>query len=744
MVSRYTGGGLSIEADRILLCDGSAAASSLPLYLGVTLLGTLEMKPLVRIPPALVAGDDDGALADGLCQLRVLRCRHGSLTLETPTELDQVNPSAWVWASPGHRATAWNTFNQQHHLLFPGDVAELPSSDDDTDDSSSNNSDWPDDDSDSTYRPSDDESTPPSEEDEEPQQSSSVTRKRLQYADILNELTAWVSSPQGYRTFARSRQNAPSRFLRLMREWFDAVYSPPIVVPCGAKRPPCLIVRLRSLDMGLRLVEMRSRAALAAIEKGEPPQKRPRAAPRGPRAEVQVQRGPTLASLRLPNLRASASVSAARPTDRRTYYALYIDTAGGRIGGARLTTAAIRKAPPDPPHSSADLRSLVVFGAWLGSFKGRAPARFISSLPAFPPNTIHHHDLSSFWQLSNADAGVSCCALDTKRAKQYWTKKPCVCNGSLRDIHNINRLPNSSGVLPNRPLYVKGTNTPMEYVYPRGHCVKNTIMSIWGTLCIVVAKYDNDLANRLEREFPRGDGFNPNLRDYTEKEKSERKTRKPPVDGRCRNAKEFVRKTDAYIESLLSEVRDTEILRIGASIWSVRRFIMFTIQYLRCLLDPEPDMAFEYLQQLGRTLFYVYKRWLALEFPYHVDCRHKDQFSDLSREDIRKLRSDIQFNTAEVQCGVPVHYAFEHAMEPFLKYPFEVAASLQLEECEENSFLEFAEKVPKLTQRRLQRVPYLRGVGEAVLTISITGWPGQTDERNRRYWSWTDPQRAPV
>ena len=102
------------------------------------------------------------------------------------------------------------------------------------------------------------------------------------------------------------------------------------------------------------------------------------------------------------------------------------------------------------------------------------------------------------------------------------------------------------------------------------------------------------------------------------------------------------------------------------------------------------------------------------------------------------MAADIKFNSAEVLCGIPVHYSFEHAVEPFLKYPFRVAASMALEEAEENSFLELAEKLPKLTRRRIKRVPFLTEVAFGVLLLSICGWPGATNERNRRYWSWTD------
>lgn len=739
MVSRVTGGGFLADGDLIRLCNGTMVAPSLPLYQSDTIVGTHALQPLVKIPLGLevaASGGEDCGLEEGLSLLRVLYARGGRFTLVVPTDLAQITPSSWVWASPGHERTAWSKFDEQCDALFPCDVPELPSSDDD-DLSTSDDSDWPADDGDSSepssWRPSDEDSPEDSPEDEHPRPDE--RKKRLQYGDVLEELGQWVKAPQGYRTFARSRGHAPSRFLRLAREWYDRVYMPPLVIPRHNK-PPCIVMRLRSLAMGMRLVAIRSAAARAAVEKGEPVRKRLRARQGGPVREV--QRGPTMASLRLPDFAASA---AAAPLDPRRgpYYALYIDTAGGRIGGTRLTTAAIRKAPPDPPHSSADLRSLLVIAAWMGAFKGTAPRQFISSLPALPPNTVHHHDLASFWSLSSADPGVACCALDTSRARSYWTKKPCVCNGTLRDIHNVNRPPNSAGVIPLRPLTVIGTDKRMEYVYPRGHCVKNAVLSVWGTLCIAVAKYDNDLATRLEREFPRGDGFNPNLRDMSDKQKSERKTRKPAVDGRCRNAKEFVRRSDEYIAALLADVRDTEIVRIGAASWSVRRFIMYTIQYLRCLLDPSPDLAFKFLEQLGRTLFYVYKKWLASLFPYRLDVsKNPKEFQRLSRDEVTKLRDDIQFNSATVMCGVPVHYAFEHAWDVFLRYPYEVAESLQLEECEENSFLEFAEKVPKMIMRRLQRIPYLRGVGEAVLTISLTGWPGQTDERNRRYWSWTD------
>ena len=722
--------------------------------------------------------DADPDDPDPLSEIRVLRVApSGGFELVTPRCLGEVTPRSWQWRSPAARIGAMQRLRECEATIFPEGEgvcdrsSDTSESDDDSSAVSSDSS------GDSSFHPSDGDGASSSSEEaqEGPDERAGWTkggRRRLNFGDIFAELTEWVRVPMCFRAYSKMRKYAPSRFRRLRGEFLDQVCDEPMELPVGKR--PCVMIRLKSCLMAMRMIANRSRRALAAIRGGDqPPPKRRRLAAK-PEAPA-VQRGPSLLGFRPPldmrktggaaapasataagaaaasaacgagtgatgaSAAAAADATAASATgpDVVTYHALYIDTAGGQLAGARVTTAALRKAPPDPPYSSGDKQALAIIAVWLGSFKGKACVRFAERLPPLPPNTIHHHDLAAAWSLTDAATGVACCALDTSRAASYWTKKPCpCCSGTLRDVHSLSRTaPCAPRVL--RTLHDK--RPVFDYVYPRGHHLKNSVVSVWGTLCIVVGRYDPDLAAELERQFPRGDGFNPRLVGLTQDQLDERTTRKPAADARCRNAKDFIRQPDEVLFVLIDRVRDDPIVFIQSP-WSVRRFLKYTIQYLRCLLDPEDGMPWEAIQHLGRTLFRVYKHWLAASFPFEVNTNgaNSAQFASLTAAERKSLVQDIKFNTAEVLCGIPVHYSLEHAVEPFLKYPFEVAASLALEEGEENTFLDLAAKLPKMSRRRIHRIPFLKDIGYCTMLVSLTGWPGDTQERNRRYWTRTD------
>ena len=814
-VARATGESICVQDGALRLGD-AVFVPSLPFFVHRSAVGCLSLQPLPRIPRTVrAAADEDSDDDEIFTEIRVLRVRGGAFDLVTPRSIREVTPRSWRWRSESARIGALQRLRESEVFVFPPgeDVCDRSEEDDSSssDDSSMALSD--EDSDDSSYHPSDEdsESSQPADDAKEGEWTKGGRRR---ITNIFAEIVEWIRVPMCFRAFSRLRRYAPSRFKRMKAAFIEQICEPPQEIPIGKR--PCVLIRLKSCAMAMRLIASRSREALAAIRDGQAPAKR-RCVARRQQPGV-VQRGPSWVGLQPPPTAAAAGSAASAASGAGAaasaasgagaaasaasgagdaasaasaagnaasaasgagdaavvgesaaacasstgaaaaaagasstgapaasapagvvYHVLYIDTAGGQLAGARVTTAALRKAPPDPPFGSGDKRALAIIGVWLGSFKGRAPIVFSQSLPPCPRHTIHHHDLASFWAITDADPGAACCALDTTRCSAYWSKRPCICVGTLRDIHSMSR----TEPLPLRCVRLLHNGLPIDYVYPRGHHLKNTVLSIWGTLCIVVGRYDPDLAAELERQFPRGDGFNPRLVGLTADQLEERTTRKPAADGRCKTVKEFLRQPDDVLFILIDRVRDDVIVNLGSQ-WTVRRFLKYTVQYCRCLLDPAEGMPWLEIRRLGLNLFRIYKHWLAASFPFTVPCNgpNREKFEVLTEAERRSLVSDIKFNTAETLCGIPVHYTFEHAVEPYIKYPFPVARSLALEEGEENTFLELAEKLPKLTRRRIHRIPFLREVGECTILVAITGWPGDSNERNRRYWSYTDVQIA--
>jgi hypothetical protein len=96
------------------------------------------------------------------------------------------------------------------------------------------------------------------------------------------------------------------------------------------------------------------------------------------------------------------------------------------------------------------------------------------------------------------------------------------------------------------------------------------------------------------------------------------------------------------------------------------------------------------------------------------------------------LARDIGFNTAEVLCGVPVHYFFEHAASVFTALPFDVARSAFLEEAEESVFVPLMDRVHRIAARRQRWLTVCREVGCVAMEHTMVGCPGPL-ETNRRY-----------
>ena len=715
---RVTGAGsIAFEGHTIRL-GSNFRTPALPMVLHTDAVGAWSLLPL---PPPLPTVPSDRILW--------LTSKDGRPVLVSSVRSSIAESAKWMWRDEQFLQTAHRLADGVRHIWFPsGDDDELSSDDSSaastvSDSSESDSSES----SDSTWLPSDLSSD--TEEEEEPDPDGPAADRGPQVvADMPAQLSAWVAAPMHWRTFAVSRGIPRKRWERLYRQWVAAVFSDPIVFPAGKRCPP-VCLRVRSTAFALRLVQLRAeRMAAAAVRRAEagPPLRRRRIQ----RVRADIQRGPVGMAVSLEPHPA--------PRVRGPVYSLYIDTCGGRIAGKRVTTAALRRCPPPPPLTSGQTGSLAVVAVWIGSLRKPAPQRFAQALPGLPEGTVHHHDLAAFWQFTNADSGSSCCALDTSRAHSYWTKQPCSCAFTLRDMHSLLRQP-SADPIPDRELTTVGSGAPIKYVYPRGHSIKNAIASIWGTLCIIVSRYDDDLASRLERVLPVGDGFNPNKRGMTAAEIRELKSRRPPIGCRMREVKELIRRPDEWFNELFEGVRNDNIVRVNGVQWTVLHLMRTVINLARSLLDPRPDMPFARLRHLGSISFFVYKHWLASAFPYEVkfNGENKDQFESLTARERSDLKASIRFNSAVVLAGVPVHWFLEHGFDVFFEYEYPTAVSLILEEAEENSFLELAEKVPRMVLRRVQNIPYATEVGQKVLLVGAFGFEGGA-ERNRRYWSPTD------
>jgi len=221
-------------------------------------------------------------------------------------------------------------------------------------------------------------------------------------------------------------------------------------------------------------------------------------------------------------------------------------------------------------------------------------------------------------------------------------------------------LKNVKLVVADQQATLVGTDQEVEYVYPRGHVIKNAIASVWGTRCRVVYKYSPDDALKLEAVFPRGDGFNPNFRGLTADELRELRSRKPPIGCRMREVKAFLRRTDASIKQLFtdSNVRDDDVGVIRGGRWSVFRIVFAFINLARALLDPSPDLPFAQLRELGRNLFLAYKQWLAKEFPFTVrfDGPNRGQFDDSRPNNGQDVTgADLRGAIESLLAGTPVN-----------------------------------------------------------------------------------------
>ena len=721
----HVSGSANVRFSRDTIHLGAHATTALPFVLHTDAVGAWSTLPV----PLLPTSDSD--------RLLWLVSKEGRPALTRMVSRSVRDGATWMWRNEMTLCTAHRAFDAVRHIwFFPGDEIELSSDDESFDSSSLSSSSSESDTSDEDFVPSGESSSDQSDDDEEADDASARLQGPREPAHLPEYLTKWVATPMHWRHFAAQQAIPRKRWDRLYRDWIGVALDDAIVIPPRkASRCPPLCVRVRSTAFALRLVDMRASRMAERIaarrrleEEGHPLRQRRRlAVPRVPQRVI--QRGPVGVP---PTLDPHPA-----PRVRGPVHCLYIDTCGGRIAGKRVTTAALRRCPPPAPLTSGLTASLAILAVWIGPLTKPLPQRFAQLLPDLPAGTVHHHDMSAFWQFTDADSASACCALDTSRARSYWTKQPCSCALTLSSMHSLTRLPSSP--IPTRNIHLVGTKQPISYVYPRGHSIKNAVASFWGTLCIITARYDDDLASRLEKVFPIGDGFNPNRRDLTESEIRELKSRRPPIGCRMREVKEFVRRPDEWFKDILQGVHNDNIVRVDAVQWTVLHLTRTFINLARALLDPRPDLPFARLRDLGRVSFYVYKHWLAESFPFDVKFNgpNKDQFASLSTAQRADLTASIRFNSATVLCGVPVHWFLEHGFDVFFDYEYDTAVSLLLEEAEENSFLELAEKVPRMVIRRVQNVPYATEVGQKVLLIGMFGLQAES-ERHRRYWSPTD------
>jgi hypothetical protein len=208
-----------------------------------------------------------------------------------------------------------------------------------------------------------------------------------------------------------------------------------------------------------------------------------------------------------------------------------------------------------------------------------------------------------------------------------------------------------------------------------------------------------------------------------ERKKHLARSRKPPIGGRFREVKTFVRVLSAASHREIRDALPDVHLAEGVTL---RDLFEGLLSYSSFILDPDTEAVLEDVAALGRRMFAALRVLCVMVWPISVSdeiAARPADFAKFTPDELRVVRRSM-YHTGLCPVGIACHWFWEHGIEAFFRYDFEIARRLMCEESFETLFQYLTNNTARLVVRMVSYVNFAEEVLSSAIEACYVGCPG--------------------